>query len=494
VTSKGISKILAINKKLLFTPVKIMAQSRTHVEQPIPGKMDGDCNLPDTGHLTDDSNSESELEIWEENLMEKYCDGYSSHHSAIESDIEVSEWYNQNQPETDQIKIPSTPADMKARKWLYKGERLLNKHFQFSHYDFITLNEIVSRDQYYDLIESNERSQNEKINNLVAIVRRENKELKFLDLIKQKQVFLYHRVTGQTHDHRREMLAIVEKDISYAIDWEFLPEKDLVGQVVTQYQYEDLCKPGIGPFQLPLTSFDRMTNLCRLSAINGDDSMQALCNLIWRVNPQVYNRLNLFSICSEPASEASNEGNIELLRYQLMKSDNERLESICQDIGLHISPWHLKKEELVPHCISETILNIIKKREPYHAGKQMSLIACQCQISHTSRRFLELLHTKITKKTDRRFSSKLKIILLSSQQSKFEPTYPRKSEARHPFAVAESTGFTFGGNKRQAPESSPESPCSKLNKFKYQKKVALFSENQDSHLTVSKSGLQSAQK
>jgi hypothetical protein len=160
-----------------------------------------------------------------------------------------------------------------------------------------------------------------------------------------------------------------------------------------------------------------------------------------------------------------------------MKSDNERLESICQDIGLHISPWHLKKEELVPHCISETVLNIIKKREPYHAGKQMSLIACQCQISHTSRRFLELLHTKITKKTDRRFSSKLKIILLSSQQSKFEPTYPRKSEARHPFAVAEPTGFTFGGNKRQAPETSPESPCSKLNKFKYQKKVALFSDN-----------------
>jgi hypothetical protein len=121
-------------------------------------------------------------------------------------------------------------------------------------------------------------------------------------------------------------------------------------------------------------------------------------------------------------------------------------------LGLTIPPWTLENGELTPHCISQSVWKHIQKTEPYNAQKQMSLVAAECKKAGTSRRFMELLHTKVTSKTCPEFSNKLKLILMSSPKSKFEPTYLRHIGESTDSVLNNSRGFLFGG-KRKAAES-----------------------------------------
>jgi hypothetical protein len=97
----------------------------------------------------------------------------------------------------------------------------------------------------------------------------------------------------------------------------------------------------------------------------------------------------------------------------------------------------------------------------------MELLATQCQKAHTSRLFLELLHSKVNQQTDKSFSSRLKVILVSARQT---PNMFDHLLAATPRNNSVLTGFTFGGNKRKASDSPPMS-LSKLKKFRYQKSV-----------------------
>jgi hypothetical protein len=192
---------------------------------------------------------------------------------------------------------------------------------------------------------------------------------------------------------------------------------------------------------------------------NGDDSIQALCNLIWNVNPQVYNRFHLLDLCSEPACDAAKKANIDFLSYKILNTDDQRLDIISKEIGLAIPPWKLKTEELTPHCISEPVLKHIQKAEPYHPVKQMLLIVAECKTAGTSRCFMELLHSKITRETDPEFSSKLKLILASCP--KFEPNSYRHQKTGGDSdngIFNQATGFTFGLKRKNDQNQNSSSP------------------------------------
>jgi hypothetical protein len=399
---------------------------------PLSGRFKGNMPMPPSCcDISSDSSSE-----------DGSSDEYYWHHSnegpppIPQAEKEVHEWYIQHPDHEMTGRSNRTRKHLKAKRQMRRGGQIIRKQFNLKHYvqepiedqcedwsrreyNMLTFPQILSCEQYRDLIDTpfHERTREDKVENLLCIVNRECKELQFLDLVRKQQPFLYNQVTGLSGAFRADMFKLLTPRIAAEIDRELFTEEDLVPLILSEMQYKDYSCLGAkdSPY-IPMNNENCLLHLCRVVCDNGDSSIQQLGHLIWRVNPHLYNKLNLLLICSEPAQEAAHAGNVEFLRCQLLPSDDQRLKELAPTIGRYIPPWELDYKQLVPHCLSVDVHRRIKEAFPYHASNQMEAVAKECIRANTSRRFMELLHLRVTHKTNPHFSITLKLMLASNRQ------------------------------------------------------------------------------
>jgi hypothetical protein len=284
---------------------------------------------------------------------------------------------------------------------------------------------------------------------------------KLMQLVEERQPFLFRRCKGLVKTCRVDLLNVVETELCKRLEYGSLQDSlasSFGAGILTHLQYQDLERfrsqcPAKDDHRL--TNFKMIQQLCDICRDNGDDSICQLGNLIWRTNPLVYSSLHLRALTIQPAEFAGSEEQLQLFRYQLMKSDEERLNNLKYVIGgVFQFEKDFQREELVPQCIGHWTYDYLMKKD--HNQQMMYLVEQVCMNgSRPARILLEILHSKlpnaVTSNEETFFSQCIRLMLecSDSQQAVYVSPTSAATIKKRKRTVDQQQRSLFGNTKSQ---------------------------------------------